>query len=53
MKDEALERVWKSRDIISRRCGYDTHKLVKYYQSLHKKSEEQLKESSLFSVTQK
>ena len=29
MKDETLERVWKSRDAIAKRCDYDPHKLVK------------------------
>ena len=32
MKDEPLERIWKQRQAISERCGYDSHKLVRYYQ---------------------
>ena len=36
MKDEALERVWKSRKAISSRCDYDPRKLVKYYQQRKK-----------------
>ena len=32
MKDETLERIWKQRQAISERCGYDSHKLVRYYQ---------------------
>ncbi len=32
MKDETLERIWKQRQAISERCGYDSRKLVAYYQ---------------------
>ena len=32
MKDEALERVWRSRRAISERCGHDSRRLVKYLQ---------------------
>ena len=39
MKDEALERVWKSRKAISSRCDYDPRKLVTYYQERKKKKE--------------
>jgi len=39
MKDEALERIWKSRDAISRRCGYDSRRLVKYLQERKKHRE--------------
>lgn len=36
MKDEALEQIWKSRDAISKRCDYDAHKLVRYFQQRKK-----------------
>lgn len=32
MKDETLERVWKARKSIAKKCGFDSHKLVKYFQ---------------------
>lgn len=32
MKDETLERIWRSRDAIAKRCAYDPHKLVRYLQ---------------------
>ena len=32
MKDETLERVWKTRKSIAKKCGFDSHKLVKYFQ---------------------
>lgn len=37
MRDLTLERIWKSRENISRKCDFDARKLVKYYQSIHKK----------------
>jgi len=36
MKDQPLERIWKSRDAISKRCGYDPHRLVRYLQQRKK-----------------
>jgi hypothetical protein len=36
MKDETLQRVWDSREAISRRCDFDSRKLVKFYQSIQK-----------------
>ncbi len=32
MKDPALERVWQSRRAISERTGFDSRKLVAFYQ---------------------
>ena len=32
MKDQALESVWNSRKNISRKCGFDPRRLVKYIQ---------------------
>ena len=37
MKDETLERIWKSRKAIAAKCDYDSRKLVKYYQQRMKK----------------
>ena len=34
--DATLQRVWDSREAISRRCDFDAHKLVKFYQSRQK-----------------
>lgn len=39
MKDEVLERVWRSRKAIAERCGYDSRRLVKYMQDRQKKRE--------------
>jgi len=36
MKDKPLERIWKSRDAISKRCGYDPLRLVRYLQQRKK-----------------
>lgn len=36
MKDPVLQRVWDSREAISRRCDFDAHKLVRFYQSRQK-----------------
>jgi len=36
MTDTALQRVWDSREAISRRCGFDSRKLVQFYQSRQK-----------------
>jgi hypothetical protein len=41
MTDSTLQRVWDSRDAISRRCDYDSHKLVRFYQSRQKKVSKQ------------
>jgi len=51
MSDPTLERVWKARETISKRCGFDSHKLVHYYQtrkqrkSADKPTEEMVRES--------
>ncbi|MCK5804233.1 MAG: hypothetical protein KAI66_15455 [Lentisphaeria bacterium] len=47
MKDEALERVWKSRKAISARCGFDSHQLVKYYQKRREKADRTRESSGL------
>ena len=39
MKDEVLERIWKSRETIAKRCDYDSHKLVRYLQERQKRRE--------------
>ncbi len=39
MTDSALQRVWDSREAISRRCDYDSRKLVAFYQSRRKKDD--------------
>ena len=36
MTDATLQRVWDSREEISRRWDFDSHKLVKFYQSRQK-----------------
>lgn len=36
MTDSTLQRVWDSREAISRRCAFDPIKLVQYYQSRQK-----------------
>lgn len=36
MTDSTLQRVWDSREAISRRCEYDSRKLVRFYQSRQK-----------------
>ena len=36
MTDAVLQRVWDSREAISRRCGYDSRKLVLFYQARQK-----------------
>lgn len=36
MTDSTLQRVWDSREAISRRCDFDSHKLVQFYQSRQK-----------------
>jgi len=36
MTDSTLQRIWESREAISRRCDYDSHKLVRFYQSRQK-----------------
>ncbi len=32
MTDATLERVWNSREAISKQCGFDARKLVQFYQ---------------------
>lgn len=41
MTDSTLQRVWDSRETISRRCDYDARKLVEYYQARRQKAVEQ------------
>ena len=36
MTDSTLQRVWDSRESISRRCDFDSRKLVQFYQSREK-----------------
>jgi hypothetical protein len=36
MIDSTLQRVWDSREAISRRCAFDSLKLVQYYQARQK-----------------
>ena len=36
MTDSTLQRVWESREAISRRCDFDTRKLIRFYQSRQK-----------------
>ena len=36
MTDSTLQRVWNSREAISRQCDFDPHKLVRFYQSRQK-----------------
>ena len=45
MTDSTLQRVWDSRDAISQRCDYDSHKLIRFYQS-RKKTDNQTKPSN-------
>ena len=37
MKDEALEKIWKTRESISAECGFDSRRIVKYLQERTKK----------------
>lgn len=39
MTDSTLQRIWNSREAISRRCDYDSRKLVRFYQSRRQKDE--------------
>ena len=39
MTDSTLQRVWDSREAISRRCDFDSHKLIRFYQSRQKAEE--------------
>ncbi|MBN1901741.1 hypothetical protein JW926_10500 [Candidatus Sumerlaeota bacterium] len=43
MKDQTLERIWKNREAISRRCAYDPHRLVKYLQQRKKERDAELR----------
>jgi len=36
MTDLTLERVWDARKEISKKCDFDAHKLVAYYQGREK-----------------
>lgn len=40
MIDPTLQRVWDSREAISRRCAFDSRKLVQYYQSRQKRDDQ-------------
>ena len=46
MTDSALQRVWDSREAISRRCDFDSHKLIRFYQS-RQKTEDRTKKSTV------
>mgnify|MGYP000872123861 CR=1 FL=1 len=46
MKDETLERIWKQRQTISERCGYDSRKLVCYYQKRNQAKSDKSKAST-------
>ena len=37
MKDETLERVWRSRKAIASRCGNDSRRLVSFLQERERK----------------
>ncbi len=39
-----LQRVWDSRKAISKRCGFDAHNLVRFYQSLQEQHTDRTKE---------
>ena len=39
MKDETIERVWRSREAISRACGFESRRLVRYLQGRCKERE--------------
>ncbi len=43
--DSTLQRVWNSRESISRRFEFDSHKLVQFYQTRQKKKDNQTKKS--------
>ena len=36
MTDPVLKRIWEAREAISRRCGFDARKLVRFYQNRQK-----------------
>jgi len=36
MTDSTLQRVWDSREAISRRCDYDSRKLIHFYRARQK-----------------
>ena len=40
MTDSTLQRVWDSREAISRRYDYDSRKLIHFYQSRQRKQEQ-------------
>jgi len=46
MTDSTLQRVWDSREAISRRCDFDSHKLVRFYQS-RQKTDDRTKKSTV------
>lgn len=43
MIDTTLERIWHARENISKKCDFDAHKLVKFYQKREKNVSEQRK----------
>jgi len=44
MTDPVLKRIWEAREAISRRCGFDARKLVRFYQNRQKAAAQQAKE---------
>ncbi len=51
MKNQILERIWKSRESISRNCEFDSQKLVRFYQSLQKSQNDRTKQCRLKNAT--
>jgi hypothetical protein len=47
MIDTTLERIWHARENISKKCDFDAHKLVKYYQ---KRSKDKVSEQNKCTV---
>ena len=45
MNDTTLQRVWNAREAISRRCAFDAHQLVRFYQT-RQKTHSQSKQAS-------
>ena len=46
MIDSTLQRVWDSREAISKRCDFDSHKLVRFYQTKRKNQTDRTKQST-------
>jgi len=45
MTDSTLQRIWNSRESISRQFEFDSHKLVQFYQKRQKEKDNRTKES--------